>query len=333
MFEDHVARVYNILRPNYYTRALQPVNMSNSEEDVDASYSNNEGALVADFGHFSLGTQSPGRKGPRNAKSLTPTRTRFNCTSMIEGQPVLELVESVKKFDNPCGLYVLFGTTPLPTDDGVEVSNYCQIFYQCQSPQELESTSLKIVVDPLHVLFPSQHIQFTYRSIDASVSNDFQAMQSQFDVYQEIQNDGNLVFRSNLTARVDQMNSLIATEGTTGEGRKKSVFLKLPNNLTCHNRYWQGESYQDRFLLEDGYIKKFHLSTDIEVSELAGWGIDTNRMTNPGNAGSRYWLCWNFAVSGGDGFRLASKSTKKGPTTLADLKLRAASKKSGLAGI
>jgi hypothetical protein len=32
--------------------------------------------------------------------------------------------------------------------------------------------------------------------------------------------------------------------------------------------------------LEDGYIKKFHLSTDIEVSELAGWGIDTNRMTN-----------------------------------------------------
>ena len=85
--------------------------------------------------------------------------------------------------------------------------------------------------------------------------------------------------------------------------------------------------------MEDGYIKKFHLSTDIEVSELAGWGIDTDRMTNPGNAGSRYWLCWNFAVSGGDGFRLASKSTKKGQTTLAELKLRAASKKSGLAGI
>jgi hypothetical protein len=75
------------------------------------------------------------------------------------------------------------------------------------------------------------------------------------------------------------------------------------------------------------------LSTDIEVSELAGWGIDTNHMTNPGDAGSRYWLCSNFAVSGGDGFTLASKLTKKGPTTLAELKLRAASKKSGLAGI
>ncbi len=76
------------------------------------------------------------------------------------------------------------------------------------------------MIDPSHVLFPLQHLQFTYRSIDASVSNDFQAMQSQFDVYHEIQNDGNLVFRSNLTARVDQMNSLIATKGTTGEGRK-----------------------------------------------------------------------------------------------------------------
>ncbi len=75
------------------------------------------------------------------------------------------------------------------------------------------------------------------------------------------------------------------------------------------------------------------MSTDNEVSELAGWGIDTDRMTNPGDAGSCYWLGWNFAVSGGDGFRLASKSTKKGPTTLAELILRAASRKSGLAGI
>ncbi len=86
------------------------------------------------------------------------------------------------------------------------------------------------------------------------------------------------------------MNSLIAAEGTTGEGEKKSVFLKLPNGLTCHNRYWQGETYEDRFLLEDGYLKKFYLNTDIGVSELAGWGIDTTGMTKSGNAGTRYWL-------------------------------------------
>ncbi len=58
-------------------------------------------------------------------------------------------------------------------------------------------------------------------------------------------------------------------------------------------------------------IKKFHLSTDIEVSELAGWGIDTNRMTNPGDAGSCYWLCWNLAVSGGDGSDLLLSQPKK----------------------
>jgi hypothetical protein len=47
---------------------------------------------------------------------------------VINGYPVLELVESVKKFDNPYGLYVVVGKTPHSTDDGVEVSNYCQIF-------------------------------------------------------------------------------------------------------------------------------------------------------------------------------------------------------------
>jgi hypothetical protein len=37
------------------------------------------------------------------------------------------------------------GKTPCTTDDGVEVLNYCQIFYQCQSLKELHLTSLKIV--------------------------------------------------------------------------------------------------------------------------------------------------------------------------------------------
>jgi hypothetical protein len=102
--------------------------MSDSEEDVDESY-NSEGALVADFGNlFNLGSgQSPVRKGAHTSKSLTPTKTRF-CPAAIDGHPVLELVESVKKFDNPRRLYVVVGKTPLTTNDGVEVSNYCQIF-------------------------------------------------------------------------------------------------------------------------------------------------------------------------------------------------------------
>ena len=44
-------------------------------------------------------------------------------------------------------------------------------------------------------------------------------------------------------------------------------------------------------------------------------------------------LTWYFAVSGGDGVRVANKSAKKGPTTLAELNLKAATKASGLAGI
>ena len=141
------------------------------------------------------------------------------------------------------------------------------------------------------------------------------------------------MFRSNLEERVSQMNSLIAAEGTSGEGKKKSVYLKLPNNLTCHNRCWQGETFQERSLLEDGYLKKFHLNTDVGIPELDGWGIDTTKMVNDGDAGTRSWLTWYFAVSGGDGVRLANKSAKKGPTTLAELKLKAATKASGLAGI
>ncbi len=135
--------------------------MSNSEEDVDESCIN-EGALVVDFGNFNLGSsQSPARKGAHTSKSLTPTKTHFH-PAVIDGHPVLELVESVKKFDNPCGVYVVVGKTLHTTDDGVEVSNYCQFFYQCQSPKELYSTSLKIVVDPASMLWPSQYLQFTY---------------------------------------------------------------------------------------------------------------------------------------------------------------------------
>ena len=54
---------------------------------------------------------------------------------------------------------------------------------------------------------------------------------------------------------------------------------------------------------------------------------------NPGDAGTRFWLTWYFAVSGGDGVRLANKTAKKAPSTLAELKQKAASKASGLAGI
>ncbi len=86
--------------------------------------------------------------------------------------------------------------------------------------------------------------------------------------------------------------------------------------------------------MEDGYLKKFYLNTDVNVSELDGWGVDTTGMgVNPGDAGTRFWLTWYFAVSGDDGFRLANKSAKKGPSTLAELKQNAASKASRLAGI
>jgi hypothetical protein len=56
-------------------------------------------------------------------------------------------------------------------------------------------------------------------------------------------------------------------------------------------------------------------------------------MVNAGDAGTRFWLTWYFAVSGGDGVRLANKSAKKAPSTLAELKKKAATKASGLAGI
>ena len=311
--------------------------MSDSEEDVGGSY-HNEGTLVTTFGNFNLGgNQTTARNGARTSKSLTPPRTRHvSRPALFDGQKVLELVESVRKFENPCGLYLFLGKSPRATDDGLEVSNYCQIFYQCQSPEELHSTSLKIVVvDPAASImsWPSQYLQFTYRSVDACLTSDYLALQSQFDVYQELQNDGNEVFRSNLEERVSQMNYLIAAEGTSGEGKKKSVYLKLPNNLTCHNRCWQGETFQDKSLLEDGYLKKFHLNTDVGLHELDGWGVDTTKIVKEGDAGTRSWLTWYFAVSGGDGVRLANKSAKKGPPTLAELKIKAANKATGLAGI
>ncbi len=79
LLEDCVARVYKFVIPNYYTKVIKPSSdtMSDSEEDVDESY-NNEGALVAGFGNFNLGSgQSPARKGACTSKSLTPTKTRF----------------------------------------------------------------------------------------------------------------------------------------------------------------------------------------------------------------------------------------------------------------
>ena len=73
------------------------------------------------------------------------------------------------------------------------------------------------------MLWPSQYLQFTNRSVEASLSNDYQSLQSQFDVFQEFQNDGNTLFRSNLEERISQMNSLIAAKGTTEEGGKICV--------------------------------------------------------------------------------------------------------------
>ena len=85
--------------------------------------------------------------------------------------------------------------------------------------------------------------------------------------------------------------------------------------------------------MEDGYLKKFHLNTDVVFPELDGWGVDATKIVNAGDAGSCFWLTWNFTVSGGDGVRRANKSARKAPSTLADLKAKAATKASGLAGI
>ncbi len=43
---------------------------------------------------------------------------------MINGQPVLDLLESVVIFENPCNLLLLLGLTPKPTDNGVGLTNY-----------------------------------------------------------------------------------------------------------------------------------------------------------------------------------------------------------------
>ena len=75
------------------------------------------------------------------------------------------------------------------------------------------------------------------------------------------------------------------------------------------------------------------MNPDVGLHEMDGWGVDTTKMVNEGDAGTRSWLTWYFAVSGGDGVRLVNKSAKRGPQTLAVLKLKAANKANGLAGI
>ena len=120
-FQDRVAQVYKLIIPNKFTKVLHPSSdtMSDSDDDdVEGSYHNDGGALVTSFGKFNLG----GKNGARTSKSLTPPKSRpsilLRRPALIDGIQVLELVESIRKFDNPCGLYVVFGKTPRATDDG-----------------------------------------------------------------------------------------------------------------------------------------------------------------------------------------------------------------------
>ena len=144
---------------------------------------------------------------------------------MINGQPVLDLLESVVNFENPCNFFLLLGLTPKPTDNGVGLTNYAQIFYQCLSPEEMELTNLKIKIDPECPFHPSHLLAFQYTSIAPSVVHNYEQMQCQVDVELDVHNSGIPFKRSFIDERVSKFNSLIAAEGAMGAGKKKSVIL------------------------------------------------------------------------------------------------------------
>ena len=314
------------------------------DEDFDAEIIDGEvveRGLVEGFNKFGL-SNTPTRNS-RQSKSLTPTRNRQpRYISSIGGTPVLELKESVEMFGNPFGLVVMLGKNPRQCDDGIQVSNYMKILYLCSSPKESESTNLKIHVDKDFPSEPSQILELSYDSVNSSLLNDFQEVLSLFDAEQDIRNDGNQHYVGNcghLQESESIMNSLIASHGTYGTGKKTGVYLRLPCGLTCNNKHWQGETYQDKSIKEDGYLKKYHMTTDIPISEItAGWDIDTTKIpvvspATVATGGTRYYNMWYFPVSGGEGKRIATKVAPLKPRpTRAELKVLAKAKAKTLAG-
>ena len=99
-----------------------------------------------------------------------------------------------------------------------------QIFYLCSSPKESESTDLKIHVDKDFPSEPSQILELSYDSVNSSLLNDFQEVLSLFDAEQDLRNDGNPHYVGNcghLQESESIMNSLIASHGTYGTGKKQ----------------------------------------------------------------------------------------------------------------
>ena len=94
-------------------------------------------------------------------------------------------------FGNPAGLVVLLGKVARLCDDGHEVSKYIQILYQCSSPQESESTNMKIHVDKAFPSEPSQILYLSYDSVNTSLRNDFTDILALMDVEQDHRNSGN----------------------------------------------------------------------------------------------------------------------------------------------
>ncbi len=180
-----------------------------------------ERGLVESFGGFGL---SPQRKA-RQTKSLTPTRTHQPVyLSTIDGKPVLLLKESVEMFGNPADLYVVMGKTPRQFDDGGEVSNYMMILHLCSSPQESESTDLKIHVDKEFPSRPSEILEFSYDLVNTSLLNNFKEVLSQFDAEQDLCNEHNPNYKNvggHLQESETIINSLIASHGTFGTGKKQ----------------------------------------------------------------------------------------------------------------
>jgi hypothetical protein len=301
------------------------------EEDYDAEVIDGEvveRGLVEGFSKIGL-INSPPRRGGRQSKSLTPTRNRHPTRGLlsIDGKPVLELQESVEMFGNPAGLVVLLGKVARLCDDGHEVSNYIQILYQCSSPQESESTNMKIHVDKAFPSEPSQILYLSYDSVNTSLRNDFTDILALMDVEQDHRNSGNPNYVNvggHLQESETIINSLIASHGTFGTEKKTGVYLRLPGGLTCNNKNWQGETYADKSIHEDGYLKKYHMTTDIPISEIsAGWDIDTTTLSTAATGGTRYYIMWYFPVSGGEGKRIATKVAPKSRPDRAALKASA----------
>ena len=314
------------------------------DDDYDAEVVNGavkERGLVESFNNFGL-SNTPPRKA-RQSKSLTPTRPRQpGYLSIIDGKPVLELQESVEMFGNPAGLVVVLGKNPRQCDDGIEVSNYMMILYQCSSPQESESTNLKIHVDKEFPSEPSEILKFSYDSVNKSLLNDFREILSLFDAEQDLCNDKNPNYANvggHLQESESIFNSLIASHGTFGTGKQTSVYLWLPGGLTCNNKNWQGETYQDKSIYEDGYLRKYHMTSDIPLSEIKdGWDIDTATLpvlsgATEATGGTRYYNMWYFPVSGGGGKRIATKVTPKPRPSRDTLKASARAKAKLLAGV